>query len=208
MLESVSGALQFSEASFLEVTVEGDGHLDLSDFDVAKHAGVLLDGVGDTLLLKQNRETLQGRPKILKGGRSQTMRYAYPFTLARRAVVATMDLSALNMDALRTDHWLCNPLNVKVLRLDGPAWQGAPSIGVSSPASGRDAMFAWTAGQVFEFFKSSDLEGPARVLFSNGVRGKDLLAVSFDDLQSDLRLSKLASRNIVAVRDEYLASHP
>ena len=34
------------------------------------------------------------------------MMYAYPFTLARRAVVATMDLSARNLHLLRTDHWL------------------------------------------------------------------------------------------------------
>ena len=62
-----------------------DGHLDFADFDVSQHSGVLLDGVGDVLLLKRQRETLQGRPKVLKGGRSQTMRYAYPFTLTHRS---------------------------------------------------------------------------------------------------------------------------
>ena len=59
--------------------------LDLSDFDVCKHAGVLLDGVGDVLFFKRNREVLQGRPKVCKGGKSGTMIYAYPFTLCLRA---------------------------------------------------------------------------------------------------------------------------
>ena len=75
VLERVAEAAGVQPPSFLEVTVETDGHLDLSDFDVDKHGGVLLDGVGDVLLLKHNRETLQGRPKVLKGGRSQTMRH-------------------------------------------------------------------------------------------------------------------------------------
>ena len=33
--------------SFVEVTVENDSHLDFSSFDVARHAGVLLDGIGE-----------------------------------------------------------------------------------------------------------------------------------------------------------------
>ena len=45
--------------------------------------------MGDALLLKENREALQGRPKLTKGGRSATMMYAYRYTLARRAVVVT-----------------------------------------------------------------------------------------------------------------------
>ena len=52
---------------FLEITVENDTSLDLTDFDVREHAGVLLDGLGDVLALKQNREVLQGRPKACKG---------------------------------------------------------------------------------------------------------------------------------------------
>ena len=54
-------------SAFLEITVEGDQTLDFSDFDVRKHAGVLLDGVNDPLTLKRNREVLQGRPKTCKG---------------------------------------------------------------------------------------------------------------------------------------------
>ena len=105
--------------------MEGDGHMDCSGLDVAKHGGLLLDGVGDVLLLKKSRETLQGRPKVQRGGRSQTMRYAYPFTLARRAVVATMDLSAENLHLLESDHWLSDPKNVVVFKLSvkaHPTW--------------------------------------------------------------------------------------
>ena len=78
MLLKVGEVLQLPEPSFIEVTVEGDAHLDLSELDVEKQSGVLLDGVSDTLLLKRNRETLQGRPKVLKGAKSATMMYSYP----------------------------------------------------------------------------------------------------------------------------------
>jgi len=39
-------------SGFMEVTVEGSPHLDLSGFDHRVHAGVLLDGVGDAKFLK------------------------------------------------------------------------------------------------------------------------------------------------------------
>ena len=65
---------------YLEVTVEGTEHLDFSDFDRRSHTGVLLDGIGDALVLKQNREALQGRPKVCKGARSATMMYSYTST--------------------------------------------------------------------------------------------------------------------------------
>ena len=57
--------------------MENDEHLDFSGFDHRKHAGVLLDGVGDALALWVHRETLQGRPKACYGGRSATMVYAH-----------------------------------------------------------------------------------------------------------------------------------
>ena len=101
----------------MEVTVEDNEHLDMADFDVRHHGGVLLDGVGDALILKKNREALQGRAKQTKGAQSATMIYSYKYTLARRAVVATFDLSAKNLTALKVDHWLQNPLNVLQLHL-------------------------------------------------------------------------------------------
>ena len=110
---------------FLEITLEMNEHLDFSDFDVSKHAGVLLDGVGDALVLKKNREALHGRPKLAKGAQSATMMYSYTCTLCRRAVVATFGLSAQNLDALRDDHWLKDPRNVIQLWLKEKAYDDA-----------------------------------------------------------------------------------
>ena len=103
--------------SFLEVTVEDNEHLDFADFDRKVHSGVLLDGVADALILKKNREALQGRAKLCKGGQSATNMYSYAYTICKRAVVATFDLSAKNLDAFSSDHWLNNEKNVIVLRL-------------------------------------------------------------------------------------------
>ena len=47
----------------LEVTVEANAALDVSEFDVSRHAGLLPDGVGDADMLAVNREALQGRAK-------------------------------------------------------------------------------------------------------------------------------------------------
>ncbi|CAJ1344387.1 unnamed protein product, partial [Effrenium voratum] len=41
---------------YIEVTVEDSEAMDLADFDRRLHSGVLLDGVGDALFLKRNRE--------------------------------------------------------------------------------------------------------------------------------------------------------
>ena len=62
-----------SARSFLEVTVEEDGNLDLSAFDVDRDGGVLLDGVADTSMVARNRKALQGQAKSCLGGKSTTM---------------------------------------------------------------------------------------------------------------------------------------
>ena len=126
--------------SCFEVIVENNEHLDFSDFDVRCHAGVLLDGVGDAMILKTNREALQGRPKLAKGAQSATMMYSYKYTLCRRGVVATFDLSAANLEALRNDHWLQNPLNVIQLWLTEPAFEAtAPAVHDPHGASRKSA---------------------------------------------------------------------
>ncbi|CAJ1358502.1 unnamed protein product [Effrenium voratum] len=107
---------------YIEVTVEDSEAMDLADFDRRLHSGVLLDGVGDALFLKRNREALQGRPKIVKGARSATNVYSYSYSFCGRAVVATFDLSASNLDALRCDHWLSNRENLILLWLEAPAF--------------------------------------------------------------------------------------
>jgi hypothetical protein len=107
---------------FIEVTVEDNGSLDMSDFNIEMHGGILLDGVGDAQMLADHRETLQGRAKKDLGGKSSTMMYAYPFTLCRRAVVATLDNAASNLRFFGAHHWLSQRSNVIVLRLTAPAW--------------------------------------------------------------------------------------
>ncbi|CAE7397060.1 unnamed protein product [Symbiodinium sp. CCMP2592] len=109
-------------ADFLEITVEDSEQMDLAEFDRRIHAGVILDGVGDALFLKRHRETLQGRPKVVKGGKSATNVYAYSFSFCARAIVATFDLSARNLDLLETDHWLSNRENVILLKLTEPVY--------------------------------------------------------------------------------------
>ena len=121
ILQRVAAILELpvreSEPAFLEVTVEDNEHLDMTDFDVRYHGGVPLDGLGDAFILKKSRESLQGRAKLTKGGQSATMIYSNKYTLARRAVIATFDLSAKNLRAFKADHWLKSPLNVTQLHL-------------------------------------------------------------------------------------------
>ena len=56
VLLRVAGRLGLKD--FVEVTVETMEALGVADFDLRAHGGVLLDGVGDALTLKQNREAL------------------------------------------------------------------------------------------------------------------------------------------------------
>jgi len=111
-----------SVSDFVEVTVGDNGSLDLSDFNIEMHGGILLDGVGDAQMLADHRETLQGRAKEDRGGKSSTMMYAYSFTLARRAVVATMDNAASNLTFFGNHHWLSDQKNVIALRWTAAAW--------------------------------------------------------------------------------------
>ena len=189
---------------FLEVTVEGDSHMDLSEFDLRRHAGVLLDGIGDVLMLKQQRETLQGRAKKCRGGKSATMMYSYAFTLCRRAVVATLDLSAKNLHLLSTDHWLSDAKNVLTIRLSEPAWE-AP--GPSQPLI-ADPMATWEVGAVASWLESMDMSGPAAVLKSQGVNGADLTAFSSPaEFARDLGTTTFVSRKVLYLRDSFLQSH-
>ena len=72
VLEKVAKILKLP--GYTEVTVEEDDTLDFTSFDLRKHAGILLDGVDNTLTIKKYRETLQGRPKVCRGGRSARTR--------------------------------------------------------------------------------------------------------------------------------------
>ena len=132
------------------------------------------------------------------------MKYAYHFTLARRAVVVTMDLSAANLELLQTDHWLSDQRNVIVFRLTEPAWVGgvAPVLHTKTP---QEEALSWTASDVYAFLKSRDLASPGRVLFNNGVRGLDLIQMEEGVLLNDLRLCNFAAQKVLQARDTYLS---
>ena len=202
VLKKVGAVLGLSE--LLEVTVEDDLFLDLTDFDIRRHAGVLLDGVGDVQTLKPNREVLQGRPKVCKAGRSPTMRFSSLYTLCRRGVVVTFDLAASNLHLLDTDHWLADPRNVVQLKLTAPAWR-VPGAVAAPPPSPRAVMGSWNVDAVVTFAHGRDLAGPAAALFTSSVNGSDLLTLTEDVLVHEVRLTPFAARKVMAARDAFLA---
>ena len=106
--------------------------MDLVDFDRRVHAGVLLNGIGDAMFLKGNREALQGRPKIVKGARSAERFFLFLFFLWTGVI-----LSAQNLEELHTDHWLCNRQNVQLLRLDDEPASAAESDVANSRSDQR-----------------------------------------------------------------------
>ena len=194
-----------NDEPFLEVTVEDSLELDMRDFNLCVHAGVLLDGVADTKFLKKHREVLQGRPKICKGGKSGTMIYSYAFSLCRRAVVATFDLSAANLKLLATDHWLSDSRNVLQLHLEEAAWETGSPRAQEPPLSRREKMLSWTVDELADFLESEDLRGPAQTLQSAGVNGADFLCWNnASELQADLRTTPFTARTLLATRDLFL----
>ena len=134
------------------------------------------------------------------------MVYAYPYTLARRAIIATFDLSATNLHLFSTHHWLSNPKNVVVIRLDSPAWISAR---LQAPAAGthsqRELASAWTADEVAMWLQSCGAGGIASTLQANAVDGSDLLAFGNEDvLVKDLRLTPFAARKLLQLREREL----
>ena len=202
VLRRIAKALNL--ADFLEVTVESDTNLDLSAFHLLEHAGVLLDGVGDALMLKTHRETLQGRIKKCRGGKSATMKFSYAFTLCRRAVVVTMDLSARNLHMFSTDHWLSDPKNVLLLNLAAPAWEHAAPQAIPTLAP----MEAWPVEAVANWLEAKDMAGPAAYFRSQGVNGRDLVAFSSaQTLSEELKTTLFVARKVLVLRDEHAAGH-
>ena len=131
------------------------------------------------------------------------MIYSYPLTLARRAVVVTMDCTAINLHELDTNHWLMDSRNVVLVRLSAPAW-AAPPEALRTP---RDRALSWGVSGVVAFYESRDAGGLARVLQQNSVNGADLLAFeSPEGVQRDLRLPPFAAAKILSIRDAFLAA--
>ena len=129
------------------------------------------------------------------------MMYSYPFTLCRRAVIVTMDLSAKNLHMLATDHWFSNPKNVILLRLSKPAWTtGGVAVG-----SAQSSMPSWTVEDVVSWMESQDLAGPAAYIRSQGVNGKDLLDFqNAQELSRELATTAFLARKLLMLRDAHI----
>lgn len=68
----------------------------------------------------------------------------------------------------------------------------------------RSQMMTWTAREVFEFLENCDLEGPAKKVFDNGVRGQDLAELTAEHLVADVGLTRFAARRVADARGEFL----
>ena len=137
------------------------------------------------------------------------MMYAYDFTLFKRAVVATFDLSAQNLAMFTEDHWLSNEQNVLVLRLDAPAWLCGPAPGLavlSTPPvlTHKDQMTKWRVEGVIAFFKARDMDATASLVKQNDINGSDLFGLSEAELTGTLRATGFLARKIIRVRDAFL----
>ena len=67
-------------------------------------------------------------------------------------------------------------------------------------------MQRWTTEDVVRFLAARDLDGPARTMVANGVRGRDLIGLTHDELIEDLKLSRFAAGRVLEARDAFLAS--
>ena len=127
------------------------------------------------------------------------------YTLCRRAVVATFDLSAANLHLLETDHWLSNRNNVLLLKLTQPAWHSTTAVVAAPRTDPRLVMAAWRASEVVAFAKAKDLAGPAAVIFASGMDGEDFLCADEAMLVKDVRLTPFAARKLLRAREAFLA---
>lgn len=205
VLERVGQKLGLS--TFAGVTVEEDEHLDMSDFEVDRDAGILLDGLADVAILTKHREALQGRPKAAKAARSATGMYAFPFTLHRRAVVATVDLSARNLHLFETHHWLSNRENVLVLRLAGPSFMSLGDSAAAGLVEGAQSqgLASWSPPRLGAWLRSEHLHAAAEILERNGVTGEDFSFMTEEDLTKGLRVLPWPAAKLLRLRESLLA---
>ena len=124
-------------------------------------------------------------------------------------MVVTLDLAAKGLQLLKTHHWLSDPRNVVTLHLDSQAWQQLPGPAQAILAPGslgdlRQTMSRWPCAEVAEFLEGHDLEGPAKTLAANGVRGQDLLSFDALTLMRDVGLRAFAAKRVIDARDLFL----
>ena len=114
-----------------------------------------------------------------------------------------MDLSAKNLHMLVTDHWLSNPKNVLVVRLDAPAWRTAGVAAVTTPS----AMASWGVEAVASWLESLGMAGPAAHFRAQGVNGKDLMGYESEaDLMRDLATTPFVARKVLMLREQHAAA--
>ena len=130
------------------------------------------------------------------------MMYSYPFTLCRRGVVVTMDLSAKNLNLFQTDHWLSNSQNCLVLRLTEPAWEVLvqTTAGGGPQESAKDRLAACSANDLRFLLEAQDMSGPAAHLFSQSVNGADFLALTETELVNDVRVTPFVAKKLLKAR--------
>ena len=134
------------------------------------------------------------------------MMYAYPYTLCRRAVVATLDTSAKNLHLFSTDPWLSDKRNCLVLQLTSSVWTAlaTPQQQHIPQMTPQEQMTAWTVAELAVFWTAADLQGPAEYLQKQGVNGADFAALTCDTLVTDLRCTPFAAEKLLRVRDGFL----
>ena len=132
------------------------------------------------------------------------MVYSYPYTLARRAVVATLDLTAKNLHMLYTNHWLRDEKNAICVRLDGPAWH--TGVVPPPPPTRLEIMASWSVGELAHFVEEEDAEALAAMLRNQSVNGADFQSFrTHEELSADLNLTPFAAKKLLRLRDAYLS---
>ena len=122
-------------------------------------------------------------------------------------MVATFDLSAANVELLRSDHWLSDPRNVVQLRLEGPDWEGGAVAPQAPVRSARDTMASWSADSLAEHVAAAGLAGAASCLQRAGVSGVDLLSwAAASEIEADLKLLPFSARKLLRWREAFLAA--
>ena len=99
---------------------------------------------------------------------------------------------------LTLHHWLCDPRNVRVLRLEQSAWEAGEAIAPVPPKP----MSSWCVADVTHWLEGCDMAGPASTMAAQGVNGADLLTFeSAVDLSKDVGISMFAARKILRLRE-------
>ena len=87
--------------------------------------------------------------------------------------------------------------------LSSPAWDTGAGTG-GTPVSPTEQMRSWTVAETVRFLEGRDLVGPAEQARRSGMSGADLLELSQQQLCTEVLLTPLAARKVVAARDEFL----